>query len=139
MSQARTAYQWVAWIAVGTLPFLFLFAGLGTLGGEGIDAHKVMGSLIELAAVLLLVLSILGGMGRTVIVRSVVLVVVVFLEASAASEELDPKWLRSLHVPGAMLVAFLLSEAARRAGMPWRARSPEVAVPTQAGASASTS
>ena len=136
MILARTAYQWVAWVAVATLPFLFFFAGFGTLGGESIDVHKVLGSLIELAAVLLLVFSIAGGMGRTVIVRSVVLVVVVFLEASAASEELDPKWLRSLHVPGAMLVAFLLSESARRAGMPWRHRPAEAGIPAETTARA---
>ena len=130
MTLARTAYQWVAWIAVATLPFLFLFAGLGTLGGEDIEPHKVLGSLVELAAVLLLVLSIVGTMGRTAIVRNVVLVVLVFLEASLASDDLDPQWLRSLHVPGAMLIAFALSDTARRAGMHWR-RPSERGVPLE--------
>lgn len=123
MTFARTAHQWVAWVAVAMLPVLFLLAGLGTLGGEDVEAHKVLGSLLKLAAILLLALAIVGAMGRTAIVRNAVLVLLVFGEASLASHELAPQWIRSFHVPGAMLVAFALSDTARRAGIPWRGQS----------------
>ncbi len=124
MKFARTAYQWVAWISVATLPVLFLLAGLGTLGGESIEPHKALASLVEVEVVVLFVLAIAGGMGRTAIVRNVILVALVFLEASLGSSDLNPRWLRSFHVVGAMAVGLALSEAARRAGMPWRQRAP---------------
>ena len=124
MALARTAYQWLAWLTLATMPVIFFLAGLGTFGREDIEPHKVLGSIVAVAAVLLLLLAIVGAIGLGAIIRSVVLVVLALLQSVWTRHDLDPRWLGSFHVLGALLIAFALYDMANRAGMPWRRAQP---------------
>jgi hypothetical protein len=93
----------------------FLLAGLGVLGGESMEAHRQWGFIVlHLIPILMLIAAIVGRMGRTVLALTVVLFLLVFLQPLFAGPELDPRWLRSLHVLNALFIFVLGYRLAQR-------------------------
>ena len=116
MDAARKSFVVLAWLFVLAVVIQFLLAGLGVLGGESIEAHRVWGfSALHLIPILMLIAAIVARMGRTVIVLTVVLFLLVFLMPLLADPELDPRWLRSLHVVNALFIFALAHHLAQRA------------------------
>jgi hypothetical protein len=67
--------------------------------------------------------AIVGRMGRTVLILTGSLFLLVFVQAVFADPELDPQWLRSLHVLNALFIFALGVHLTQRArgrsgGMP---------------------
>jgi hypothetical protein len=105
MDAARKIFVGLAWLFVLAVAIQFLFAGLGLLGGESLEPHRQWGFIVlHLIPILMLIAAIVGRMGRTVIVLTVVLFLVVFLQPLFVDPELDPRWLRSLHVLNALFI-----------------------------------
>jgi uncharacterized protein DUF6220 len=116
MDVARKSFLGLAWLFVLAVVIQFLLAGLGVLGGESIEAHRVWGfTALHLIPILMLIAAIVGRMGRTVIALTLVLFLLVFLQPLFADPELDPRWLRSLHVLNALLIVALAHHLAQRA------------------------
>ena len=115
MDLARKLFVGLAWLFVLAVAIQFLFAGLGLLGGESLELHRQWGFIVlHLLPILMLIAAIVGRMGRTVIVLTVVLFLLVFLQPLFADPELHPQWLRSLHVLNALFIFALGYHLAQR-------------------------
>jgi hypothetical protein len=79
METARKIFVGLAWLFVLAVAIQFLLAGLGVLGGESLEAHRLWGYFaLHLIPILMLIAAIVGRMGRTVIGATVALFVLVF-------------------------------------------------------------
>ncbi len=111
MVMARKVFQVLAWLFVLAVAFQFLLAGLGILGGESLEPHRQWGFVaLHLIPVLMLIAAIvgrMGRMGRRVIGTTIAVFVLVFLQPLFAAQDLEPQWLRSLHVLNALFIAAL--------------------------------
>ena len=115
MDVARKIFVALAWLFVLAVAIQFLFAGLGVLGGESLEPHRQWGFIVlHLIPILMLIAAIVGRMGRTVIALTVVLFLLVFLQPLFVDPELDPRWLRSLHVLNALFIFALGHHLAQR-------------------------
>jgi hypothetical protein len=115
MDVARKIFVGLAWLFVLAVAIQFLLAGLGLLGGESLEPHRQWGFIVlHLIPILMLIAAIVGRMGRTVIVLTVVLFLLVFLQPLFVDPELEPRWLRSLHVLNALFIFALGYHLAQR-------------------------
>jgi uncharacterized protein DUF6220 len=115
MDVARKIFLGLAWLFVLAVAIQFFLAGLGVLGGESIEAHRQWGFIVlHLIPILMLIAAIVGRMGRTVLALTAVLFLLVFLQPLFADPELDPRWLRSLHVLNALFIFALGYRLAQR-------------------------
>ena len=116
MEMARKAYMGLAWLFALAVAIQFLLAGLGMLGGESIEAHREWGFIVlHLIPILMFVAGLVGRMGRTYNGLTLLLFVLVFIQPIFADPELDPMWLRSLHVLIALFIFALGHHLARQA------------------------
>jgi hypothetical protein len=115
MDVARKVFVGLAWLFVLAVAIQFLLAGLGVLGGESIEAHRLWGFFVlHLIPILMFIAAIVGRMGRTFLILTVVLFLLVFVQPLFADPQLDPQWLRSLHVLNALFIFALGHHLARR-------------------------
>jgi hypothetical protein len=115
MDIARKVFVGLGWLFVLAVAIQFLLAGLGILGGESLEMHRQWGFIVlHLIPILMFIAAIVGRMGRTVIGLTVVLFLLVFLQPLLVDPELDPRWLRSLHVLNALFIFALGYHLARR-------------------------
>ena len=113
MPLARESFRVVAWLFLVALVVQFFLGGLGTLGGESIDPHRLLGAtVLTLTPIAMLLLAIAGHLGRAVIAMTALLVALVIL--LTVFVQLDGAWLKALHVPGALVVFALAHGLARR-------------------------
>ena len=116
MHAAPRIFVGLAWLFVLAVAIQFLLAGLGVLSGESLEAHRQWGFVVlHLIPILMFTAAIIGRMGRTVISLTVALFLLVFLQPLFADPEIDPVWLRSLHVLNALFIFALGQYLAQRA------------------------
>jgi hypothetical protein len=115
MDVARKLFVGLAWLFVLAVAIQFLLAGLGILGGESMEPHRAWGFFaLHIIPILMFVAAIVGRMGRRTLGLTAGLFLLVFLQALFAAPELDPRWLRSLHVLNALFIFTLGFHLAQR-------------------------
>jgi Family of unknown function (DUF6220) len=115
MEIAPRTFVVLAWVFVVAVAIQFLLAGLGIMGGESLEAHRQWGFVtLHLVPILMLIAAVVGRMGRVVIGTTVGLFLLVFLQPLFAAPDLDPPWLRSLHVLNALFILAVGYYLARR-------------------------
>ena len=127
MARARKVFVVLAWSFVAAVAIQFLLAGLGILGGESLEPHRQWGFVaLHLIPVVMLIAAIVGRMGRTVIGMTIGVFVLVFLQPLFAAPDLEPQWLRSLHVLNALFIAGVGYDLSRRGSSISRKAHPQV-------------
>jgi Family of unknown function (DUF6220) len=112
---SRKIFVGLAWLFVLAVAIQFLLAGLGILGGESMELHRAWGFLVlHLIPILMFITALVGRMGRTVFGLTAALFLLIFLQPLFADTELDPRWLRSLHVVNALFIFTLGFHLAQR-------------------------
>jgi hypothetical protein len=131
----RVVYVVLAWLfAVGVVAQAY-FAGLSLFGyPAGLQLHSGVGWLMALDAILLLVLVFLGRFPRRVVVHTVVLFALMFLQVSLVTylRAFQQPLLTAIHPANAVLLFGVSTMAAIRATAALRGRqqvSKAVAVP----------
>ena len=115
MKIGRKVFVGFAWLFVLAVAVQFLLAGLGLLGGEDMELHRQWGFVVlHLIPIMMLIAAIVGRMDRTVLALTVVLLLLVFVQPVFADAQLDPVWLRSLHVLNALFIFALGQHLVRR-------------------------
>ncbi len=112
-----TLHVCLAWVVLAAVVAQFFFAGLGIFGAAGFDMHKMTGYLIEAAALLLLLLALIGGLGRVRIGLAALLLVLTVVQSllpSAAS------LIAALHPVNAAAILVVAGMIARRGTEPMR-------------------
>jgi hypothetical protein len=95
----------LAWLFVLGVVIQFVLAGLGVMGGESIEAHREWGfTALHLLPLLMLIAALVGRMGWRYIGFTFLALVLVSIQPLLASDDLDPEWLRSLHVLNALFI-----------------------------------
>jgi hypothetical protein len=82
------------------------------------ELHRTWGfTVLHLIPILMVIAALVGRMGRTVLVLTGALFLLVFLQPLFADAGLDPRWLRSLHVLDALFIftlGFYLAQRTRK-------------------------
>jgi hypothetical protein len=100
-------------LAAVVLQFFLAGLGLDQLGAEGMDSHETLGHVLELASVILLVLSFVARFDRVTIGLTAILTVLVILQSMWVNLD-DPRWLRSFHVLGGVAILMGANALLRR-------------------------
>jgi hypothetical protein len=109
MPWARTGHTYVAYALGLLLVIQFLLAGLGTVGGESIEPHRMVGSLMQLLSLILLVLAVLARYRGPLLGMSIFLFVAMVLQSLWINID-NPLWIRAIHVLMALVIAMTIRE-----------------------------
>ena len=114
---AQVSFRLLSYLFLIAVVIQFFLAGLGTLGGESIDAHRDWGFIVmHLLPLLMFGAAIWASMGKITITMVVLLFVLVLIQTFFADEGLDPMWIRSLHVLNGLAIFVLAHHIAQRSG-----------------------
>ena len=106
------AHAWLALVAMAASVLQFFLAGIGIFGAASIQAHRITGYCITLAAVLLLVFALIGQLGRPRIMFSAILVALLVVQI-ALIESKQP-WIEALHPLNALAILGVAAQLAMR-------------------------
>jgi len=109
----------LAMLTMAAIVLQFFLAGVGIFGAGSIDAHRMVGYLIMLAAVLLLVVALIGQLGRQRIMFSAILVVLMVVQIALI--ESDQPWIEALHPLNALAIMGVTAQLMMR-GRGWNRR-----------------
>jgi hypothetical protein len=116
----------LAWVILATVIAQFFFAGLGIFGATGFGAHKMVGYLVIPAALILLVLALVGRLGRIAIGLSALLLVLTIVQSMLPS---GPAVIAALHPVNALAILAVVGNLARlgmKERTPYRSTRPVV-------------
>lgn len=117
MRVVRRVFAALAWVYLAAVVVQFFLAGLGLpqLGGEGMGAHAGFGYIaLHMTPILLILGSTIGRTGRVLIVWTIVLAVVAFVQPVWVAG-FQGRFLASMHVLGAVALLALSYHVARLA------------------------
>ena len=106
------AHAWLALVAMAAIVLQFFLAGIGIFGAASIQAHRITGYFITLAAVLLLAFALIGQLGRPRIMFSAILIVLLVVQI-ALIESKQP-WIEALHPLNALAILGVTAQLAMR-------------------------
>lgn len=115
MRKAITAMHiGLAWVILAAVGAQFFFAGLGIFGASDLRAHRMIGSLIIPASLILLILALAGGVGGKGIGLSAALLGLTIVQSLLTR---GPSLIAALHPVNAVAILFVALSLARSGAM----------------------
>lgn len=94
----------------------FFLAGAGLFGAiTGYQPHIIVGMSVATAAIVLLLLAIVGRLGRSLVIHSAALLVLMLIQIALI--EIDKPWIEALHPLNALLILGASVQLAMRSGL----------------------
>jgi hypothetical protein len=119
-SVARTVHLVVAWLLVAGLATQIFLAGLGVFRGpQDFETHRDFGYMLELLPIVLLVVGLIGGLGRRPALLAIGIFALFMLQSVFVGLRADVPEVAALHPVNGFLITFLAIVLARDA---WLAR-----------------
>jgi Family of unknown function (DUF6220) len=107
-SIASRFHMVVAWLAVAALVVQVWLAGRGVFDtSAGFDVHRDVGYMIGLMPIVLLVLGLLGGMGRRVALLAVAIFVLIIIQSVLVLQRESNPSIAALHPVNGFLILLL--------------------------------
>jgi hypothetical protein len=104
----RVAYVALAWLFVAGLAATIFTAGLGLFEPDGsLETHVNVGWILHLSPILLLLVALVGRVGRPAIWWLVALVLLVFVQPLLPGLRDSAPWAAALHPLNATLITFV--------------------------------
>jgi hypothetical protein len=115
MRLARQIYMGLAWLFVALVVLQVFLAGAGIFGnfGSDLDPHRGLGSLMQLVSIILLLLALVGRMGKTIIWVTVALVATMILQSVWV--HVDSRWVKAIHPMMSIMIFAAAHMLAQRA------------------------
>lgn len=112
-STVRMIHMVVAWATVALLVVQVWLAGRGVFDTTGFDPHRSLGYTISLFPIVLLVLGLLGGMGRRVALMAVAIFLLIILQSVLVAVRPDQPAIAALHPVNGFLILLVALGLAR--------------------------
>lgn len=87
----------LAGLTMAGLLVQFYLAGVGAFGADSWDMHKTWGYILGIPILLLLILTVIGRLGRNKIGPAVLLVVLFIVQIVLVEIQSDAAWISALH------------------------------------------
>src|SRR3954451_8166283 len=110
-------YLGLSWIFLVAVGVQFFLAGAGVFGAHDFKPHENLGGMLELAALVLVLLSLAWRPGWDTVGMTVLLLVLCVVQHPLAEAQDDHPWIAALHPVNALLIAglsYMLAQRARR-------------------------
>lgn len=110
-----TVYAALAGLVLVAVVAQFFLAGVGVFGALSYQPHIIDGMLVAAASVVLLLLALLGGLGRPLVLFSALLVILMVVQIALI--ESGSAWLEALHPLNALAILGVSVHLAMRSGL----------------------
>lgn len=105
MTEASRAFKVLAYLFLLAVVIQFFLAGLGAMGGESYDAHVLWGrAALFILPLLMFGAAIAARLDRAIIIMVGVAFVLIILQTLLSLDNLEPGWIRALHVVNGLAV-----------------------------------
>lgn len=94
----------LVWIVLSGLVIEVYLAGVGLFGADSLDMHRMVGMSISLPMLLLLLLALVGRLGRRLIGLSTLLIALTVIQAMLPDLRTDAPWVAALHPVNAFVL-----------------------------------
>ena len=105
MTQARVLFFGLTILYLLAVVVQFFLAGLFVFGGSSIDSHRVLGFILAVAALVHIVLALVGRLPRRILLLTILLLGLSILQSVLANLDIDE--VAALHTVNALLIAFV--------------------------------
>jgi uncharacterized membrane protein len=105
MTQARVVFFGLTVLFLLGVVVQFFLAGLHVFGGTSIDSHRVLGFILAAAALLLIILALVGRLPRKTVLLTVLLLGLTILQSILVNVDIDE--VGALHPVNALVIAFV--------------------------------
>jgi uncharacterized membrane protein len=105
MTQARVLFYGLTVLFLLGVVVQFFLAGLNVFGGSSIESHRVLGFILAAAALLLIILALVGRLPRKSVLLVVLLLGLTILQSVLVNVDIDE--VGALHPVNALVIAFV--------------------------------
>jgi uncharacterized membrane protein len=105
MTQARVLFYGLTVLFLLDVVVQFFLAGLNVFGGSSIESHRVLGFILAAAALLLIILALVGRLPRKTVLLVVLLLGLTILQSVLVNVDIDE--VGALHPVNALVIAFV--------------------------------
>ena len=105
MTQARVFFYGLTVLFLLGVVVQFFLAGLYVFGGTSIESHRVLGFILAAAALLLIILAVVGRLPRKTVLLTILLLGLSVLQSILVNVDIDE--VGALHPVNALVIAFV--------------------------------
>ena len=105
MTQARVLFYGLTVLFLLGVVVQFFLAGLYVFGGTSIESHRVLGFILAAAALLMIILAVVGRLPRKTVLLTILLLGLSVLQSILVNVDIDE--VGALHPVNALVIAFV--------------------------------